>query len=43
MIFNLHLEDALCINTANNTFSVKHDQADKNHFTLQAFGTRFIQ
>ena len=37
------LEDAPCINPANNTFSVKHDQADKNHFTLQAFGTRFIR
>jgi|GEM_PF-2104337 len=37
------LEGAPCINPANNTFSVKHDQADKNHFTLFAFGVRFIR
>lgn len=37
------LEGAPCINPANNTFSVKHDQADKNHFTLAAFGQRFIR
>ncbi|MFA6540798.1 MAG: right-handed parallel beta-helix repeat-containing protein [Bacteroidota bacterium] len=35
-------EGAPTINPANNTFSIKHDQADKNHFTLHAFGKKFV-
>jgi hypothetical protein len=37
------LEGAPCINPSNGTFSIKHDQADKNHFTLYACGQRFIR
>jgi hypothetical protein len=36
-------ENAPCINPSNGTFSIKHDQADKNHFTLNAFGKQFIR
>lgn len=37
------LEGAPCINPANGSFSIKHDQADKGHFTLAAFGKRYIR
>jgi hypothetical protein len=35
-------EGSPVFNPANNIFSVKHDQADKNHFTLHAFGEKLI-